>query len=149
MPDSIRRRLRDRAIATLTGLATTGAHVWPVREHRPLGPDELPALLVLVDDGRAGITRSSFGSTERMARLVIEAIVRQDDAYDDVMEAVLAEVEVALAADPTLGGAMKAFDEFTLGTKRTEPVGEIVVVRQVIEVQCVWYAPFGAPDVSL
>lgn len=149
MADPIRLRIRDRAIVTLTGLATTGARVWPVREHRPLGPADLPALLVLVDDGRAGISRASFGDTQRLARLVIEACVRQDDAYDDALEAIWAQVEVALAADPSLGGAIKAFGELEWTAKRTEPVGEIVVTRQALSVQCVWYAPFGSPDVSL
>ena len=146
---SIRQRIRSQALVVLANLATTGARVWPVREHRPLLADELPALLVQVDDG-AGLFSGTIGLTQdRTARLVISALVRQTDDYDDVIEQVWREVEPALAADRTLGGAIKQFGAWSLGSKQTEPVGELIVIRQTLQIECLWFAPFGSPDASL
>jgi hypothetical protein len=149
MADSIRRRIRDRALVTLAGLVITGPRVWPMREHRPLEPQQLPALLVDVDDGRGTYTGIGGYTQARRARLVVEALVHQTDDLADPIEEIWQQVEVALAGDRTLGGAIKQFDDWDLGPKRTEPVGQLVVIRQALQLQCLWFAPFGSPDVTL
>lgn len=148
MADSIRRRIRTRALALLTGLPTTGPRVWPRRDDKPLVRTELPALFVAVDDGGGVYGTAGFGVSQRSARLAIEAVVVQAGDFDDALETIWSEIEPALAGDPTLAGAIKHFGDWSLTARQSEVAGELVLIRQALLLQCHWYAPFGQPDAS-
>jgi len=101
-----RKGIRDAAVTALTGLATTGANVFPGRQW-PAENGKLPALLVYTADELAEV--ANIGLTlDRAVDLVIEGIVKQAVAdIENTLDIIATEVEAAIGADVTLSGACK------------------------------------------
>lgn len=103
-----RTQIRNAAGAILTGLATTGANVF-VNRRRPVGNANLPCLLVYCDD-EPNIEKMTAGKPKRLQRdlkLIVKGLVKSGDALEDTLDDIAKEVEVAIAADLTLGGLVK------------------------------------------
>lgn len=125
----VRRQLREAAAAALTGLTTTGAHVFQSRM-RPQEDAGLPCLLVETND--EDIAAASVGAQqERDLTLLVRGIAKAAADLDDTLDAIALEVETALAAVPTLGnkaagmqlrGIKVDFDDST-----NKPVGQITL----------------------
>ena len=100
----VRRQLRDAIETALTGLASTGAHVFKSRVY-PLQAEDLPGLRFFTNDETAtGLTVTNPTSYERDLEVVVEACVRQADDMDDELDQIMLEVETALADGVALGG---------------------------------------------
>jgi len=151
MADHVRKQIRHRAKTLLTGLTTTGANAFASRV-KPLQDAELPALLIdTLESGdiRAG---SAFGAgriLERSLPLTISAAVKQNDTYQDTLDQIFKEVEIALAGDNTLNGLCKYVQPGGEPAVELSGDGEkpIATGRMIFEV--VYLTALNAPDVAL
>ncbi len=104
--DHARTLIRDALVVLLGSLATTGARCkadWPY----PTAPGELPALRLFLPREQRDDGLSDMGSKiGRSADLVVIGYA-QGVLVADTLDTIAAEVETAIAADPTLGGAVK------------------------------------------
>lgn len=101
----VRKGIRDHIVATLTGLATTGANVSKTRVY-PFAADKLPRISVYTksEDAEYG-TISRPRSIFRTLIVSVEVMVQSD--VDDDLDQIASEIETALAADVTRGGLAK------------------------------------------
>lgn len=148
MADHVRKQIRAAAATALTGLSTTGARVYASRVH-PLQDADLPALRL--SNPSEDIAISSMGANrivERTLRLVVEACVKAASGYEDTVDQIVKEVEVALAADQTLGGLCKYIQ---LGSIETELSGdaELPIAVATMTFAVPYYTALNAPDVPL
>lgn len=105
MTTHVRQQIRDYLVTALTGLTTTGSRVFKSRPlHRQLQTSELPALLIYTDgeDVSADTMGGPLGQIERTLRVRIEAVVRGTSAFDDNIDLIIKEVEIALNASNTV-----------------------------------------------
>ena len=130
-----RRTLRAQVVATVTGLATTGANVFASRVYDiPAG--SLPALNVtlgpesLDDDFSA-----NQGNDCYRVEIQIDVHARANSAVDDAVDAVLDEVRAVLDADSTLGG--EVLNSWYSGLRDIEILGD---GDQPIAVQSIIYS---------
>lgn len=108
MTDHVRTQIRDKVVDLLDNLTTTGTRCYAARPRtRPLRT--LPALIVYTNGEEINITAGQRGSRrlERPLDLVVEGYVAETSDPDKTLDKINAEVEVAMAADPTLGGLAK------------------------------------------
>lgn len=98
----LRKRIRDAAALDLTGLDTTGAHVFSGRVS-PLKSSEMPALLVyaFVDDGSDGAGNGG-PTNEHQLTLKIEGVAQGKDDLLDILDQLSLEVEQAIFAGANL-----------------------------------------------
>lgn len=147
MAAHIRKQIRDAAVTALTGLTTTGAHVFPSAVY-PLQDKDLPALRIDTGDEDIQVeTVLSDPPLERMLQLLIQACVKQNATYNDTVDTIISEVEIAIAAHQALGGAKYV----ALRTIKLELAGEgekpIAIVTMTFEVP--YFTAQSAPDVAL
>lgn len=105
MANHLHRQIREALETALTGLATTGANVFANRL-AALDESKLPALRIYADAEESA--RQDFGTPhlqERTLALVVECCAKEAANLDDTLDQISKEVEVALAAGITLGGA--------------------------------------------
>lgn len=129
-----RTQIRNAAAAALTGLATTGTRVFKSRAH-PVANADLPCLLVYCDDEQS-IERVTIGNPSRLRRelnLIVRGMVKTSTALDDELDKIAKEVEVAIAANLTLGGLVRdgvwlASINTTINEEMEKPCGEIVII---------------------
>lgn len=151
MANHIRRQIRDAAVTALTGLTTSGSRVYDSRT-RALQADELPGLRVYLRD-EPEIRTAAIGAgaarvrLERSAELVIECCQKKNDAAENDIDLMLKEVEIALSAVQSLGGAKRAHPRRIEVEMDGEAEEEIMVGRIVYEV--LYYTALNAPDVAL
>lgn len=107
MADHVRQQIREQFASQITGLATTGSNVFQSRFYN-LEAGNLPAIIVYTKDET--IEPSTLGSNRVMnrtlfltAEIYVKSVTNADDTIDDICK----EVEVAISADPTLGGLAK------------------------------------------
>lgn len=104
MATHARQQLRAALVARLTGLATTGARVYQSRTF-PMNLECMPGLIVYTNDesnenGSLGFPRLQ----QRAVSVSIEGYAKTAGQVDDVLDQIAMEVEVAISADPLLGG---------------------------------------------
>lgn len=147
MANHIRQQIRDAVKTALTGLSTTGANVFDSRVYE-LNDSELPALRIFTNGEDMQIDSIGFSRLiDRRLELVIEACVKQNGAFDDTLDTILKEVEVAIAANQGAGGAkwiQLQKIEIELGGEGEKPVG---LGRMTFQVP--YLTALGAPDVAL
>lgn len=144
MADHVRQQIRDAAVTALTGLATTTTHVYPYRL-QPMGDANLPGLRIYTND--EDISIASMGSRrllDRALELVVEACVKETATFDDTLDDIIKEVEVALA------GGLTGAKYVTLKRIEIEASGDgekdIGVARMTFEVP--YNTAHNAPDVA-
>lgn len=102
MPDHVRKQLRDAVVAALQSLPTTGSRVYSGRTWK-LAEIETPALLVFARGGASQLDSMDDG-LQRDERLVVMGLVQTaGEEPDDKLDAIAAEVEARVMADPGLG----------------------------------------------
>lgn len=148
MTTHVRQQIRDRIASNVTGLSTTGDRVYKSRVW-PLNADTMPALLVY--------STSESSATDIMGRslvmnrelsVVVEGYVRNITVYDDKVDTIAKEVEIAMAADQTLNNLAKI--SYLSGTEISysgEGDQPIAVVSMTYLVQ--YRTAVDSPDVAL
>jgi hypothetical protein len=140
-----RRSIVAAAVAVLTGLPTTGTRVKPGRA-APMPVAQAPYLLVYGRIERsAPITIGRGRKLQRELTLRVEAVTASADDSDDQVDQIAAEVEAALAADPTLGGRAK---DLWLATTDLDAraEGEARTGRARLEFTVSYHTVAAAPD---
>lgn len=100
----VRQQIREYFETQLTGLTTTGANVYASRVY-PLSGAKLPALLIYTQS--ESVSEVSFSQRkvqERMLEVVVEGYVRAVSNFDDTIDLIAKEVEVAVLDSTDLGG---------------------------------------------
>jgi hypothetical protein len=113
--DHMRKQIRSAVVQALLGLKTTRRNVFATRTV-PLNADTLPGLCVYTLSEQSGVdTMGKNRSLKRMLDLVIEGVTKSRASIDDDLDQIAAEVETAMALDPSLGGL--AYDCVLQSTK--------------------------------
>lgn len=111
MADHVKTQIRDAAASACTGLTTTGANVFKARpDERPLQDTELPGLIIYTDqETEERISKLANGDFRiaHVLELRVRGYAKSNGDLDKTLDTITKEVEVALAADQTLGGKAK------------------------------------------
>lgn len=100
----VRQQVREYFETQLAGLTTTGVNVYASRVY-PLGGSKLPALLIYTQS--ESLEETSFSADRvqtRLLEVVVEGYVRAISSFDDALDTICKEVEVAILDAPKLGG---------------------------------------------
>lgn len=150
MADHVRQQIREAAATALTGLVTTGTNVKQSRVY-PLQDADLPGLRIFTTEEEsepATLGRGSSRGFERNLNLMVEGVTKATANLDDTLDLIAKEVEVALAADVTLGGKCRDLwlsgTEIDLGGDGEKPLG---IIKMTFRVD--YFTTQGAPDVSI
>jgi hypothetical protein len=125
----VRQQIREQVASTCTGLTTTGSNVFQSRVY-PLQDSNLPALLIYTtnEDSATDIMGGTLVA-QREVVVLIEAFVKANADFDDVVDTICAEVEVALGADRTLNNLAKFIQltstEISYNGEGESPVGVV------------------------
>lgn len=110
----VRQQIRERIATNCTGLTTTGTNVFQSRIYN-LESGNLPCLLIYSKSETSGrLTMQPTDSLNRDLDVVVEGYVRAT-TIDDTLDTISAEVEVAIASDPTCNDL--AIDTFLSSTE--------------------------------
>jgi hypothetical protein len=144
----VRQQIREHVGTILTGLTSTGDRVYQSRVW-PLNADTMPALLVYTTTETS--ETDTMGPTLTLNRelvLIVEAYVRNITVYDDLIDTICSEIEVAMAADRTLGGLAKF--SFLSGTDISyNGEGEQPVSIVTLEFAIQYRTAVNAPDIGV
>ena len=146
----VARQLLDAALLTLAALPTTGANVFRNRpDGRPLIATELPGLLVYLGGEDVSNADIAGGILLRVQRLRVGIRVKSTAGADDILCAIRAEVESALAPTLAVGPGAKAIllDYTGLADPEFDGNTEQEVVSAELEFSAQLYT--SAPDVLL
>ena len=148
MANHIRQQIRERAGTVLTGLTTTGSNVFETRIY-PLENTNLPALVIYTkNETSEPIVISTNRLMSRELELIVEVYVKQTSNFDDQVDKICKEVEVAISADTTLNGLAKdCFLQSTEIEYNTE--GEQPLSYAVLTFLTIYYVQETAPDVAV
>ena len=148
MANHIRQQLRERAGTVLTGLTTTGSNVFETRIY-PLENTNLPALVIYTkNETSEPIVISTNRLMSRELELIVEVYVKQTSNFDDQVDKICKEVEVAISADTTLNGLAKdCFLQSTEIEYNTE--GEQPLSYAVLTFLTNYYVQETTPDVAV
>ena len=133
MGNNVGKQIRERIGVTLTGLATTGSRVYQSRVY-PIQAAQLPCLLIYTTEESSGPVEIGAGTRliERRARVVVEAVVKAVSNFDDTLDTIAKEVEIAIAGDVFLNNLVH---DCALTETRIRYIGESdqpVAVAQLI-----------------
>ena len=110
----VRQQIRERIATNCTGLTTTGTNVFQSRIYN-LESGNLPGLLIYSKSETSDrLTMQPTDSLNRDLDVVVEGYVRAT-TIDDTLDTISAEVEVAIAGDPTCNDL--AIDTFLSSTE--------------------------------
>lgn len=103
-----RQSVRAAFVAAVNGLGLTGTRVYASRLY-PLQADELPALRVYTPSETSDAEAMGLYAIpqQRRIRIVCECVAKAATGADDAADAICEQVEAALNASPTLGGAVQ------------------------------------------
>jgi len=148
MANHIRQQIRERAGTVLTGLTTTGSNVFETRIY-PLENTNLPALVIYTkNETSEPLVISTNRVMSRELELIVEVYVKQTSNFDDEVDKICKEVEVAISADTTLNGLAKdCFLQSTEIEYNTE--GEQPLSFAVLTFLTNYYVQETAPDVAV
>lgn len=100
----VRKTIREYFGTQLTGLTTTGSNVFESRVY-PMQAAKLPAIIIYTTTETSEETAFSSKRVQtRMLSVEVQGFVRAISNFDDTLDLIAKEVEVAILDDPTLGG---------------------------------------------
>lgn len=103
----VRQQIRDQVVTLLTGLSTTGSHVYKHRYY-PMSETSLPGIIIYTEDeSQTYQTMGADRTIQYELTLRVEAFVKAVADYDDTLDDISLEVQNALTADRTLNGLAK------------------------------------------
>jgi hypothetical protein len=148
MANHIRQQIREQVGSTLTGLTTTGSNVFQTRVY-PLENTNLPALVIYTkSETSEPLVISANRIMSRELQLIIEIYVKQTSNFDDEVDKICKEVEIALSADTTINGLAK--DSFIQSTEieyNTE--GEKPLSYGILTFLTNYYVDETRPDIAV
>ena len=107
MANHVRQQIREKVGTTLTGLTTIGSNIYESRVY-PLEAGNLPALVIYTKNEESEpIVIGTNRLSSRNLSLIVEIYAKTTTNFDDTIDTISKEVEVAIAADTTLDGLTK------------------------------------------
>ena len=107
MANHVRQQIREKVGTTLTGLTTTGSNIYESRVY-PLEAGNLPALVVYTKNEESEpIVIGTNKLSSRNLSVIVEIYAKTTTNFDDTIDTISKEVEVAIATDTTLDGLTK------------------------------------------
>lgn len=143
----VRQSIRDNIVTTVTNLSTTGSRVYRSRLY-PMDSQKLPGICVYTKSEQSEFaTMGSNRTVSRNLRVAIEVYVSALTGYDNLLDDIAADIEIALKTDRTRGGFAKdtkivGFDANYSGD------GEVPVATGVIEVEVLYHTKEATPEVA-
>jgi len=144
----VRQQIRDYFESQLTGLSTTGSNVYATRVY-PIASPQLPALLIYTQS--ESIEEHSFSgkrTQNRTLSVIVEGYVRGTSNFDNTLDTICKEVEVAILDAPLLGGLAinteLTSSEADYSGESEQPLGTI---RLTFEVQ--YRTETGQPETAI
>lgn len=131
----LRKQIRDRIIANVSNLTSTGSRVYQTRLY-PVASVSLPTLLVYtVSETSEPETMSRPRKIIRRVDFALEGMVNGTSGLDDSLDAIAKDVEEAILADPTCNALAKdtvlAGTEIDYNASGEQPVGSVKMTFQV------------------
>ena len=131
----LRQQIRERVATTLTGLTTTGSNVFQSRVY-PLENTKLPCLLIYTrEESSEPLDMGPPRTIEKKLSLVVEGYVKANSNYDDTIDTITKEVEVAMYGDRLINNLAK--DSFLVSTdisfngEGDNPLGIVVMTFEI------------------
>ena len=131
----LRQQIRERVATTLTGLTTTGSNVFQSRVY-PIENTKLPCLLIYTrEESSEPLDMSPPRTIEKRLSLVVEGYVKANSNYDDTIDTITKEVEVAMYGDRLINNLAK--DSFLVRTdisfngEGDNPLGIVVMTFEI------------------
>lgn len=149
----VRTQIRAALASLLNGLTTTGNRVFTSRpQARPLHENELPAILIYTDDEIIEPQTIDVPAIEgRGLEIHIDFVAAATDSLDSMLDAILAEVEVAINTSHetnTLNGVLKS-NQLASIEVQTDADSEIPVGRMMTVWQAQYMTMSNAPGVAI
>jgi hypothetical protein len=144
----LRQQIIEAIVTAVTGLDTTGAHIFRSRVS-PLQRTELPALIVRMAPATEDVLVDQLPAPrilDRSARIEVAGVVVTKDNFDADLNQICLEVEQALAmpiAGPWKHLTLRRTD-FNLTGTAEQPTGEVSMTYEAK-----YLAREDAPDVAL
>lgn len=142
----VRTGIRNALVALLTGLTTTGPHVFSSRMY-PQSDDGLPCLLVITND-EPEINEDLGGILERTLDVSLRGVVKASASLDDTLDKIIEEVEVAMGAVTTLGGLIKDLSLSSIAISYDDQTDKPVGIAD-INYSITYFTRAGAPATAL
>lgn len=147
MTTHIRKQIRAAAVTALTSLTTTGMRVYDSRVY-PMQEAQLPGLRIDTADEQVQIESMGVDRVqERTLQLIVQACVKENTTYNDTLDTIMKEVEIAIAANQGIGGAkyvqLKSINVATVG-EGDKPVAVGTMIFDVL-----YYTTLSAPYTAL
>lgn len=109
MANHLRQQIRDQIKTTLTGLTTTGNRVTDSRVY-PIASNGTPALVIYTKEEASMPLDMGTNTTriiDRSLTVSVEVYVKATANFDNTLDTICKEIEIAIYADPTLNGLAK------------------------------------------
>ncbi len=155
MAAHIRTQIRDAFVTLVTGLSTTGAHVFKEREHQ-LADADMPGLRVYTTDERLNDSLDNQSTDaavpylqRREITLVCEALAKANSTLDETLLQIQKEVEAAVATNPTLGGLAKLHCRLQQAANAVGYNTEVAAEQNMLTFKVTAYTMSNAPDVAV
>jgi hypothetical protein len=148
MANHLRRQIRERIAADVTGLVTTGSNVFQARVY-PLEDAALPCLLVYSTSEESEILNQGTPRLlSRTLNITIQGVAAETSDVDDKLDLIAKEVESALSADRDINSL--AQDSFLTSTEiEINADGAKTVGTLRLNYQIDYRVYDNAPDVAL
>jgi hypothetical protein len=141
----VRNQIREAVGTLLTGLPTTGSHVFQSRVY-PMQNANLPGLLVFSESETSTPMTIHQPTLDRVLQIRVVALAKDTAYLDDVLDRICAEVETALAAgiEPLARSITLTGTQIEVIGTGEQPTGSATMTFEV------GYSTAGnAPDVAL
>lgn len=151
MANHVRTQIRDAAVDLLDALTTTSTRCTGGRpKSRPIQESELPCLLVYTQEEESEPVSGTMGTrrVSRAVQLVVHGYAQGTGDIDTTLDTIAKEVEVALAANPTLSGKCKDL-YLTSTVKDSDPEAKQPTWEIVLTFTCEYSTREDLPDASL
>ena len=148
MANHLRRQIRERIAADVTGLVTTGSNVFQSRIY-PLEDASLPCLLVYSTSEESEILNQGTPRLlSRTLNITIQGVAAESSDIDDKLDLIAKEIETALSADRDINSL--AQDSFLTSTEiEINADGAKTVGTLRLNYQIDYRVYDNAPDVAL
>ena len=148
MANHLRRQIRERIAADVTGLVTTGSNVFQARVY-PLEDAALPCLLVYSTSEESEILNQGTPRLlSRTLNITIQGVAAESSDIDDKLDLIAKEIETALSADRDINSL--AQDSFLTSTEiEINADGAKTVGTLRLNYQIDYRVYDNAPDVAL
>lgn len=150
MADHLRTQIRASLKILLTGLATTGDHVF-TSVIQPLEDDDLPAIVLGFPSEEIETPDQLAVKNRKIGRALsypVTVRVKQIGDVEAVMNEILKEIETAWSADRLLGGLLRDSSMVSI-EQNISSLGEKPIGEATLTFIMTYRSLEGAPDISL